>query len=55
MYDGSYWATVGWTSPGDATRTRPDPDRRADAPTRPAAPAIPRPPAITRTWPYIPL
>ena len=55
MYDGSNWATVGWTSTGDATRTSPAPDRSADAPTRAAAPAIPRLPAMPRTWPYIPL
>src|SRR4051812_12396990 len=55
MYDGSKVATVGWTSAGLATRTRPAPDRTAAPPTRAAAPAIPRPPAITSTWPYIPL
>ena len=31
MYDGSKLATVGWTSAGQATRTSPAPDRKADA------------------------
>ena len=55
MYDGSKLATVGWTSAGQATRTSPAPDRKAETPQSAAAPAIPRPPATTSTVPYCPL
>src|SRR4051812_3799203 len=55
MYDGSKLATVGCTSAGEAIRTSPAPERKAEAPQSAAAPAIPRPPATTSTEPYRPL